>query len=80
MPARRLISLTARLRRVKLFLTDVDGGLVGERRLVAGFAGFERPKPVTDRRSIDVARSDEFGSIFGIGCSLFDVSPFSAHA
>lgn len=52
MPAPKSIFLAARLRRVKLFLTDVDGVLVGERRLVSGFAGFERQKPVTDRHSV----------------------------
>jgi hypothetical protein len=46
-----LITPTARLRRVKLFLTDVDGVLFRARRLVAGFAAVECPKPVTDRRS-----------------------------
>ena len=55
---KKIISLAVRLRRVKLFLTAVDGVLVPERRLVAGFAVFDHPKPATDRRSVFVGRDN----------------------
>jgi hypothetical protein len=55
-----MFALAACFRHVKLFLTDVDGALVWERRLLAGFAAFERPKPVTNRRSIFAGRDSQF--------------------